>query len=171
MVPLCLAYFKIFPKSQSFLCEGLPLIRDGTGFSSHCGFRGPMRPGAEADPSCVPKPGGSPPWVMPTVGALASIEALVLLLLWVQPWRHHPSGQSEGLVDRWVPGGRGRGCSHVVVRGHTAVMTSHVPKCRDPFRDPWTYLARHHVSRPKTWSIFHNKQEISFTCTKKKKWT
>lgn len=74
LVPLCPAYFKIFPKSQSFLCEGLPLTRDGTGFSSHCGFRGPMRPGAEADPSCVPKPGGSPPW------ALASIEALVMLM-------------------------------------------------------------------------------------------
>lgn len=57
----------------------------------------------------------------------------------------------------------------MVVCDHTSVVTSHAPVYYDLFRDPWTHLASHHVSLTESVSIFHNKQEISFTC-KKKKW-
>lgn len=100
-----------------------------------------------------------------------SVEASVLLLLWVQPLVSLETlclRPGEGLVDRWVPDGPGGDCSHVVVRAYAPVMTSAAPECRDPFRDPRTYLASHRVSLPKSESIFPNKQEISFTCEKKR---
>lgn len=37
-------------------------------------------------------------------------------------------GLSEGLVDKWVLGRPGGGCSHVVAHGHTPAMTSHEPE-------------------------------------------
>lgn len=55
----------------------------------------------------------------------------------------------------------------MVVCDHTSVVTSHAPVYYDLFRDPWTHLASHHVSLTESVSIFHNKQEISFTCKKK----
>lgn len=116
------------------------------------------------------------PGCMVAVAALPgadSVEASVLLLLWVQPSVSLETPclrPGEGLVDRWVPDGPGGDCSHVVVRAYAPVMTSAAPECRDPFRDLRTYLASHRVSLPKSENIFPNKQEISFTCKKKKKW-